>query len=328
MFHSSGMARPGRGPASPQRPGFGHANFGSEGYCGFEGGRCWTERREAMVKAVQGTWMNADCPNERYFVTGQNVTRTDGQGSRHFTLQWDHQRQQLQWGTQGRLSLTWLGDGHLCWAPSRQHARAWRWRRLGPPQNYSNGPWTPQGHSLSANWADGVSSYGPWHRLGGAHIQKCGRNHPYGGGGRWREDRPSGGRRGHCRHFGGMAAQDRLPCGLLAYEVCDLLFRDITPEDYETLLRLDETVAKPTACPDTVEGLPTTSGKKLCGQECVVCLASFEESDVVTTLPCRHHFHRSCVAKWLSECRNACPLCGSNVISDVSDKKEVVASVP
>eukprot|EP00427_Karlodinium_veneficum_P059527 CAMPEP_0169389628 /NCGR_PEP_ID=MMETSP1017-20121227/46842_1 /TAXON_ID=342587 /ORGANISM="Karlodinium micrum, Strain CCMP2283" /LENGTH=256 /DNA_ID=CAMNT_0009491825 /DNA_START=8 /DNA_END=775 /DNA_ORIENTATION=- len=45
---------------------------------------------------------------------------------------------------------------------------------------------------------------------------------------------------------GGLAeASAPLPCGLTQREFHDLLFREITPEDYEMLLRLDASVAKP-----------------------------------------------------------------------------------
>lgn len=269
-----------------------------------------------MVKAVQGSWMNADCPSERYVVTGQNVTRMDYQGSRHFTLQWDNERQQLQWGTQGRLSLTWLGEGQLCWVPSRQHAKAWRWQRIGdwPMSRPSQQQWH---QSALSTWNDMPPSGGVWPRYNSGFGFKGGsRSQPYGG--RYRGDWSSGSRRGYGRSSGSTAAQARLPCGLMAFEVCDLLFRDITPDDYETLLRLDDTVARPTACPDNIETLPTTSGEELCGQDCVVCLAAFQADDVVTTLPCRHHFHRGCVAKWLAECRNSCPLCGGDVFPEKS----------
>lgn len=311
------MAISGRssGPAG-MRGGGGHKSFsygrgsGMDSRCGYEE----LSQQTSMVKAVQGTWINTDCQSERYVVSGQNVTRMDGQGSRHFTLQWDSQRNQLQWGTQGRLSLTWLGEGLLCWVPSRQYGKSWRWQRVGSNHSQPIGlSWSsPVGQpdqdtrqTLDQSQVSG--GYGAqWRRS----PYRSGRSHPYG----IRDSRAGwsgGGRRGYSsRFFGGSAL---LPCGLRHAEVCDLLFREITPDDYDTLLRLDETIARPTAAPDSIESLSTTSGSDLCGQDCIVCLAAFEANDVVTTLPCRHHFHRSCVTKWLAECRNACPLCGSDV---------------
>jgi len=112
----------------------------------------------------------------------------------------------------------------------------------------------------------------------------------------------------------GNSERSRLVCGLLPGEVFDLLFREITPEDYDMLLRLDETVPRPTASSSSIEQLPTLRGKEVLGEECSVCLASFECDDVVAVLPCRHRFHRSCISKWLAECRRACPLCGEEAL--------------
>jgi E3 ubiquitin-protein ligase ZSWIM2 len=96
----------------------------------------------------------------------------------------------------------------------------------------------------------------------------------------------------------------------------DLLFRDITPEDYDTLLRLDENNVKNNiASEDSLEKLPVLSGKEHIGEECTVCMSSFEKDDEVTELPCRHRFHRSCISKWLAECKQSCPNCGSSLQS-------------
>lgn len=105
-----------------------------------------------------------------------------------------------------------------------------------------------------------------------------------------------------------------LPCGLTTGEVSDLLSRDITPEDYDLLLRLDKEVPKPTASVESIDGLPAVATKEFMGGECTVCLSKFEADDKVVALPCNHRFHRSCVTKWLSECRRMCPLCGLEVL--------------
>ena len=45
-------------------------------------------------------------------------------------------------------------------------------------------------------------------------------------------------------------------------------------------------------------------------EECVICLMPFEDSDMVTPLPCdkRHYFHSACIEQW-SKTNNDCPLC-------------------
>jgi len=110
-----------------------------------------------------------------------------------------------------------------------------------------------------------------------------------------------------------------LSCGLTHFEVSELLFRDITPEDYELLLRLDEKVKKPAAAAESLEKLTRSSGHKLLGEQCAVCLADFTPEDDVAGLPCQHQFHAACVVKWLSECRAACPLCGAATDSSSVD---------
>jgi len=45
--------------------------------------------------------------------------------------------------------------------------------------------------------------------------------------------------------------------------------------------------------------------------DCSICMAEFDEKDDVTCLPCNetHYFHTECVAKWIREGKNNCPLC-------------------
>jgi len=104
---------------------------------------------------------------------------------------------------------------------------------------------------------------------------------------------------------------DRLPCGLRHSEVSDLLDREITPEDYEMLLALDETIAKPAASTADVHGLLATSCPEgLADESCTVCLVPLGSGDSVAKLPCGHTFHHACISKWLSERSRTCPLCG------------------
>jgi len=61
------------------------------------------------------------------------------------------------------------------------------------------------------------------------------------------------------------------------------------------------------------------------GQECALCIAEFEERDLVTTLECGHAFHTHCITRWMLFCKDkqrtcpmcradALPLCGANSI--------------
>lgn len=109
---------------------------------------------------------------------------------------------------------------------------------------------------------------------------------------------------------------ERHACGLLRSQVLDLMHREITPDDYEILLQLDDTVEKPVANKDDVARLPAASPQDFLGKDCAVCLVSFRmDESGIALLPCGHCFHRSCITKWLSECNPNCPLCGQALAS-------------
>ncbi|CAJ1442032.1 unnamed protein product, partial [Effrenium voratum] len=93
-----------------------------------------------------------------------------------------------------------------------------------------------------------------------------------------------------------------LPCGLYQAQVMDLMYRPLTPEDYELLRALDETVPKRnTASRSSVAALvaelPNPEGS------CGVCLESLRRE--VLRLPCSHAFHSACIEKWLTQFKNA-----------------------
>lgn len=48
---------------------------------------------------------------------------------------------------------------------------------------------------------------------------------------------------------------------------------------------------------------------------CPVCTDDFENNDDITSLPCRHHFHRKCVVAWLSR-HCSCPVCRKEMRTD------------
>ncbi|CAD7948169.1 unnamed protein product [Amoebophrya sp. A25] len=117
----------------------------------------------------------------------------------------------------------------------------------------------------------------------------------------------------------------------------ELMYRDLTPEDYDTLLELDESVAKKTLQDrSALEKLSTLSREELFlkGEEkgssghggqtsgggfteeqltCGVCYVRVdddqEETERIFQMKCGHIFHEACVTKWLLECKAACPTC-------------------
>ncbi|KAJ3135557.1 hypothetical protein HK101_004126 [Irineochytrium annulatum] len=54
-------------------------------------------------------------------------------------------------------------------------------------------------------------------------------------------------------------------------------------------------------------------------RECVTCLNSYEDGQVLRRLPCGHRFHEACAARWLrgvghgGEGKRTCPLCVTDV---------------
>ncbi|KAF7808614.1 E3 ubiquitin protein ligase RIE1-like [Senna tora] len=47
--------------------------------------------------------------------------------------------------------------------------------------------------------------------------------------------------------------------------------------------------------------------------ECCICLTSYEDGTELHALPCNHHFHSTCIVKWL-KMNATCPLCKYNIL--------------
>jgi len=120
---------------------------------------------------------------------------------------------------------------------------------------------------------------------------------------------------------GGAEEEQRLPCGLLPSQVAELLFRDLTPEDYDVLLLLDEGLDSPhaAASPESIQKclMRPACAEACVGETCTICLLPIEEvngsgsgSGDIAQLPCKHVFHHDCISKWLLKRRCTCPLCG------------------
>mmetsp|Transcript_12129 Transcript_12129/g.22688 ORF Transcript_12129/g.22688 Transcript_12129/m.22688 type:complete len:510 (-) Transcript_12129:250-1779(-) len=92
--------------------------------------------------------------------------------------------------------------------------------------------------------------------------------------------------------------------------------RELTPEDYEILLILDED-SRPhkdnAMSPDAIAALPCPSTTDWVHEECCICLCEMKEGEDVRTLfVCEHAFHFDCLKSWLSSNnhKSKCPLCG------------------
>ncbi|XP_051123217.1 E3 ubiquitin-protein ligase At1g63170-like [Andrographis paniculata] len=47
--------------------------------------------------------------------------------------------------------------------------------------------------------------------------------------------------------------------------------------------------------------------------ECCICLSAYDDGTELRELPCRHHFHATCIDKWL-QLNATCPLCKLNIL--------------
>ena len=111
--------------------------------------------------------------------------------------------------------------------------------------------------------------------------------------------------------------------------------RDITPEDYDVLKGLDESLQKKTMTQEEIDArlpsfavadiaddadAPTSSGSDggapapaAALQQCTICLERFETGQRARRLPCAHVFHAECVDRWLTGSSCVCPGCGKGV---------------
>eukprot|EP00928_Gymnodinium_smaydae_P037013 TRINITY_DN25762_c0_g1_i1.p1 TRINITY_DN25762_c0_g1~~TRINITY_DN25762_c0_g1_i1.p1 ORF type:complete len:283 (+),score=32.62 TRINITY_DN25762_c0_g1_i1:56-850(+) len=201
---------------------------------------------------------------------------------------------------------------------------------------------------LKRLWADAYSAAGArHHRLGGSCNSPLGRRPRSGGSadsGRRRTrstsrlsragalvvgSRPvpraaraasaSGGGRRYGHQRSGRRASSFVDYGyaggpLTATQIRQLMSRELTPEDYELLLLLDEGVKRhKTIDSESLQRLPQARGSAWIGDECRVCLCALEQGEDVRQLPCGHVYHAPCIERWLSSSKATCPVCGADV---------------
>lgn len=56
--------------------------------------------------------------------------------------------------------------------------------------------------------------------------------------------------------------------------------------------------------------------------ECCICLSAYDDGVELRQLPCNHHFHRTCIDKWLL-INATCPLCKFNILETGNLHQEV-----
>lgn len=88
--------------------------------------------------------------------------------------------------------------------------------------------------------------------------------------------------------------------------------QDLTPEDYELLLMLDQTVKPKTVSRSNVNNLAKRKLveedlPKMDGASCPICLSPYAAGEFIKTLPCGHFFHSTCIEYWLLHASTKCP---------------------
>lgn len=98
-----------------------------------------------------------------------------------------------------------------------------------------------------------------------------------------------------------------------------LQHRDLTPEDYDTLLQLDDTVAPKTLDQDIIASFKTDIvDANSVGDTCAICMDLYELGQSRKFLPCNHVFHTFCIEMWLNNSSLNCPI--DNLSVDVSNR--------
>eukprot|EP00250_Pteridium_aquilinum_P002715 c12937_g1_i1 orf=166-1005(+) len=96
-------------------------------------------------------------------------------------------------------------------------------------------------------------------------------------------------------------------------------WQDVDPDNmsYEELVALGEAVGTQSKGlkPNVIAALPysTFSHENTTAEDpCVICRFEYEDGDVLSTLPCKHHYHADCIKNWL-QINKVCPICSAEV---------------
>lgn len=106
------------------------------------------------------------------------------------------------------------------------------------------------------------------------------------------------------------------PSAISVQTLLDIQNRELTPEDYELLLLLDESIEKKKVSKDTFKSFDSATLTADLPVDCPICMSSMVTGDKVTTLPCNHQYHTPCIEQWLTMSSPNCPLDGLSLLHD------------
>lgn len=95
----------------------------------------------------------------------------------------------------------------------------------------------------------------------------------------------------------------------IANLLINMQHRDLTPEDYDLLLRLDDRVKPKTLDETTLTKFKTDKVENNDNCEvCPICMELYQIGQVRKYLPCNHIFHCECIEMWLKNSSMNCPI--------------------
>mmetsp|Transcript_13455 Transcript_13455/g.20379 ORF Transcript_13455/g.20379 Transcript_13455/m.20379 type:complete len:429 (-) Transcript_13455:2442-3728(-) len=110
-----------------------------------------------------------------------------------------------------------------------------------------------------------------------------------------------------------------------------MMNRDFNENDYNLLSSLDRFQAHTGATPTQIRQLPTMrveseeQKENIHDDQCVICYEKYQIGDSLTTLPCFHQFHKTCVSKWLGM-KSQCPICQTCCFDSARDSQFLTVS--
>jgi E3 ubiquitin-protein ligase RNF115/126 len=92
------------------------------------------------------------------------------------------------------------------------------------------------------------------------------------------------------------------------------------------LLNQLENTGPPPASEDQLKSLPLVKigpDEVKNAAQCAICYEDFALNDQAKRLPCRHHFHETCIGEWL-KLHGTCPVCRKNLNGEDTSQREYI----
>ena len=116
-----------------------------------------------------------------------------------------------------------------------------------------------------------------------------------------------------CNHFINEKIEEEMALQAVEKQIMDELCPNPDAMSYEQLLQLEENVGSVNKglTMDSIKKIPKVPFRKVLFEDndnCIICMESFNENELVKQLNCGHIFHNDCIEHWLLE-QKTCPFC-------------------